>query len=401
LAKADHDNTFVWSDGSPIQSTADRQFTVCATNGIYLLGGPTHVATPDTNDPTCAINYGTLTNQLAASRNALSNALANLPVWNLQKVTDSGPATTHIIQVGTTTGNDPDAVNVQYLREYLRSYILGEEHEWVAQYLTQQTPSILTNATETLESVTARGNETSHSIVIGTDGIAEGRVLIVGNRNVARGTGILAHGEGVVAEGSYLHAEGYATTAYNSCAHVEGYSSAALAFAAHAEGAGVLAGGDRSHAEGCFTYSRGEESHAEGHSTYASGFASHAENGATMASGEFSHAENLETEASGSGAHAEGYQTIASGTYAHAEGRQNSAAGFASHAAGYHATASHDNTFVWSDGTETNSTMEREFTVCARNGIRLGAGRVTAEEGIVFTKPLGDLQMGCFTNRPQ
>jgi len=39
-AKATNDNTFVWSDGTEVSSTASNQFTVHASNGIRLLGGP-------------------------------------------------------------------------------------------------------------------------------------------------------------------------------------------------------------------------------------------------------------------------------------------------------------------------------------------------------------------------
>jgi hypothetical protein len=40
VAYATNDNTFVWSDGTPIGSTTNKQFTVYASNGIRLLGGP-------------------------------------------------------------------------------------------------------------------------------------------------------------------------------------------------------------------------------------------------------------------------------------------------------------------------------------------------------------------------
>jgi len=39
-AKAMNNNTYVWSDGQDISSTATRQYTVYAQNGIRLLGGP-------------------------------------------------------------------------------------------------------------------------------------------------------------------------------------------------------------------------------------------------------------------------------------------------------------------------------------------------------------------------
>ncbi|MBM4153183.1 MAG: hypothetical protein FJ220_06650, partial [Kiritimatiellaceae bacterium] len=39
-AKATNDYTYVWSDGTSIGSTTTRQYTVYATNGVRLLGGP-------------------------------------------------------------------------------------------------------------------------------------------------------------------------------------------------------------------------------------------------------------------------------------------------------------------------------------------------------------------------
>lgn len=39
-AAATNDNTYVWSDGMLVESTTNKQFTVYASNGIRLLGGP-------------------------------------------------------------------------------------------------------------------------------------------------------------------------------------------------------------------------------------------------------------------------------------------------------------------------------------------------------------------------
>ena len=44
-ARATNDITYVWSDGTEIGSTTDRQYTVYAGNGIRLLGGNVEVGT--------------------------------------------------------------------------------------------------------------------------------------------------------------------------------------------------------------------------------------------------------------------------------------------------------------------------------------------------------------------
>jgi len=61
-AQANHDKTYVWSDGGTngttvISSTADKQFTVHAVNGIRLLGGPTEIF------PSGDLSMGTYTNR--------------------------------------------------------------------------------------------------------------------------------------------------------------------------------------------------------------------------------------------------------------------------------------------------------------------------------------------------
>jgi len=95
------------------------------------------------------------------------------------------------------------------------------------------------------------------------------------------------------------------------------------------------------------------------------------------ASGTFSHAEGFGTLASGAAAHAEGAATVAQGAYAHAEGAGTTASGYASHAAGTYANATNSNTYVWSDGTTISSTASNQFTVNARNGIRLLGGSIS------------------------
>jgi hypothetical protein len=160
-------------------------------------------------------------------------------------------------------------------------------------------------------------------------------------------------------------------------------------------GSNTVASGFSSHAEGWWTTAEGRLAHAEGEGTLASLDASHAEGTATSAGGYASHAEGDTTSADGFGAHAEGFLTTASGVY--------------SHAAGQSAHADHDNTYVWADGNETQSTTNQQYTVHAANGIRLlggtteaaalavaGEARFTA--GIAYVAPRGDLSMGSYTN---
>jgi len=81
--------------------------------------------------------------------------------------------------------------------------------------------------------------------------------------------------------------------------------------------------------------------------------------------------EGVFTTASGEAGHAEGSYTTASGNYSHAEGYGTAASGAVSHASGQNASAIHDNTFVWSDGTTIYSDAVKQFTVYATGGIRL------------------------------
>jgi hypothetical protein len=146
-------------------------------------------------------------------------------------------------------------------------------------------------------------------------------------------------------------------------------------------------------AEGCSTAS-GWYSHAEGTST-ASSSCSHAEGGGTTASGGGeNHSEGISSVASGyCCSHAEGENTYAEGEASHSEGYDTEASGLASHSAGEHASAYHNNAYVWSDGTTVASTTNKQYTVCATNGIRLMGGPTTVVPG-------GDISMGTFQSMP-
>jgi hypothetical protein len=43
-ANAVHSDTYVWADGTSTSSSTNKQYTVYASNGIRLLGGPTEIA---------------------------------------------------------------------------------------------------------------------------------------------------------------------------------------------------------------------------------------------------------------------------------------------------------------------------------------------------------------------
>jgi hypothetical protein len=138
---------------------------------------------------------------------------------------------------------------------------------------------------------------------------------------------------------------------------------------------------------GTSTAADGANSQAFGNSTIASGATSHAIGSATTASGGSSHAQGSLTVASGGYSHAEGLGSVASGTASHAQGFGSTAAGEYSFAAGYLASALHDNTFVWSDGTEVSSSTNAQVTLNAANGYRLLGGPV--EGRFIFTNAAG------------
>ncbi len=143
------------------------------------------------------------------------------------------------------------------------------------------------------------------------------------------------------------------------------------------EGTGNTVSGSASHAEGFYNTISGNQSHVEGvaNTVSASGGA-HAEGVNNAVNGNQGHAEGYDNTASGYAAHVEGNGNVSSGNDAHAEGLANTAGGNDSFAGGHNANATNDNTFVWSDGTPTGSSTNKQFTVNAANGIRLLGGLV-------------------------
>jgi len=118
-----------------------------------------------------------------------------------------------------------------------------------------------------------------------------------------------------------------------------------------------------------------------------------AEGYATEANAANAHAEGYYASADSDSAHAEGFGTWAEASHSHAEGYMTMAAGVDSHSAGSGAEAMNDNTYVWSDSTCFPSTTNRQFSVFAKNGIRLLGGPTVGMPG-------GDISMGSYTNMP-
>jgi hypothetical protein len=176
----------------------------------------------------------------------------------------------------------------------------------------------------------------------------------------------------------------------------QGESPVVTGWSSHAEGADSISAGDISHAEGGNqTEANGEGSHSEGSHTKSgnglSGDYSHAEGSGTVAAANYSHAEgggSMTTNYSSAGGinHAEGSKTISGGYASHSQGSNTFALGDISWSGGGNASATNNYTFVWSDGFPTGSSTDQEFTVYARNGIRLLGGTIFGNGGgLTFT----------------
>ena len=151
-----------------------------------------------------------------------------------------------------------------------------------------------------------------------------------------------------------------------------------------ASGWGSTAFGASSDASGGWAFVSGTSSTASGDRSYAHG--SNAE-----AAGDRSYAAGFWAVSSGNTAVAQGGYVDALGDYSRAVGYDTTASGTRSHAAGYKSTASHDDSFVWSDGTAQGSSTTKQYTVHADNGIRLlGAAGVEVEGPHTASSYTGD-----------
>jgi hypothetical protein len=123
----------------------------------------------------------------------------------------------------------------------------------------------------------------------------------------------------------------------------------------------------------------------------ASGVGSWA-NASSTASGNGSWA-NASGNASGEGSWANGGIASGAGSWANASGiasgqsswanASGEASGLRSWAMGVGAEATHDSTFVWSDGTAIGSTTNQQVTVYSSNGIRLLGGPITGNGSLI------------------
>ncbi len=116
--------------------------------------------------------------------------------------------------------------------------------------------------------------------------------------------------------------------------------------------------------------------HAEGMNNVADGGEAHAEGYGNTASGSESHSEGYGNSNLGTVAHAEGEGNVVTGPFSHVEGYLNTVTGSASHAGGRNASATNDNTFVWSDGTPWGSLTNNRATWYAANGFVFGGGPI-------------------------
>jgi len=147
-----------------------------------------------------------------------------------------------------------------------------------------------------------------------------------------------------------------AGTASGTASHADSYGKA-YATADHADSFGTATGG-YSHADSYGTAS-GDKSHADSYA-YARGNYSHADSGG-QTTGTYSHADS---------------RGVAVGDYSHANS-SGSAFGNYSFASGVGARTLHANSFVWSDGNITTSTVSEQVTFHATGGIRLLGGPIS------------------------
>lgn len=180
--------------------------------------------------------------------------------------------------------------------------------------------------------------------------------VAMGQSTTASGEAATAMGVSTTASGLASTAMGVGTTANGEAATATGASTTASEYTATAMGAGTTASAQCATAMGASTTASGRVSTAMGESTAASGLAATA-----MGAG---------TKASEYAATAMGESTTASGRAATAMGQRTTASGPAATAMGIDASATHERSFVWSDGSGGSclSMNHSEFRIRAANG---------------------------------
>jgi len=200
------------------------------------------------------------------------------------------------------------------------------------------------------------------STALGTVTTASGSgATALGALTVASGNSSTALGSGSLAQGDYSLAEGNNSQATKASSVALGTNAFATGYAAVAIGDNVTASGDNSVALGSATLASGQYSTAMGFKTTATNW--------------YDTALGNNTIAGGGSSTAMGFETVASGTAATAMGNYTTASGYASTALGAFASATHDLSFVWSDGSDDfSSTADEQFSVLASGGVRFVTG---------------------------
>jgi len=230
-ARALHHNTFVWNDGltlagsvGAVDSSTTREFTVHASNGIRLLGGPisgdgsglTNLSETDPTVP-AGIKDGISWTEISGRPSGL----------------DDGD------DVGLTSESDPQVgtISQNYLSKWNGSALV--------------TGTIYDNGNVGIGTSSPDKKLTVHGD-IASSGDLTGTRLIVGSGSSAIGAYAAAFGYYCHASGDTSHVEGNQNTASGYGSHAEGGWTTASGTYSHAEGESTTAGGSRSHAAGVF-----------------------------------------------------------------------------------------------------------------------------------------------------
>ena len=355
-ATAQHNDSFVWSDGTIASSQGDSTFTINASGGTYVYGN-LQVANGDLNVTNVNANEILTTGNISGSAfYGDGSNLTNVPSTLTEVDGLSGGS---LVGDLSLTGNISGA------------YIYGDG--------SNLTNVVLQNVADDATGGAKIGQLTSLS-ANGSNSIAMGEGAQANDDNSfvwSDGTNFASQGVGTfnIHATSGVHLSGGNFTVNGNQVAFVGYGSAGSNL--FDEGTGTRIGDkDNNVASGDYTV-------AEGKHTSAIGNMSHTEGAYTTAFGWHSHAEGYQTTAVGLNSHSEGRDTIAYGLGSHAEGRETTAYGVYSHAGGRNAKATHANSFVWSSGQSIESQGIGTFNVFASGGIHLSGGPLTLDGQVV------------------
>jgi hypothetical protein len=393
-ATAGHDTTWVWSSTNvpALTSTAPAQFSVYATGGIRLLGGPIY---GNGAGLTNIANLGTAAYSNSEAFRLISNdSFTNIYVTNNATIGALAIGNSLAQANSVASGNNSSALGFDNAASGLYSHAQGELNiafgrsshvEGDGNYANGISSHAEGSSTiadgdyshaEGLQTTASglyshsggrKAYATNTATWVWADGTIAAFGSTVANEFSVRATGgIRLLGGAISGNGSGLtnltlsNMAGLGTAAYsNSTAFrlisndnftniyvtnrlVVGAFASAPGLYAFAQGESATAVGENSHAQGYNTYAYGLNAHAEGNATEAYGSHSHAQGEGTIADGNYSHAEGYQTKATNVASHAEGVGTLASNYASHAEGYQTTASGRSSHAEGENTIASGD-----------------------------------------------------------